>query len=113
MEEATVTELRAKYGRVAVVSFSPELEIAIRAPTRGEYKVCRSMMHNPAQQADAQEDLIRKIVVWCSGECSSQPAALKAFDALLQTYPGLCENRAASAEISEFTGIAFRDQGKA
>ncbi len=113
MDEAVFTAMKAQYGRVAVVAFSPDLEIVIRAPNRGEYRVCRAMMHNAAQAPDAQEDLVRKLVVWCNGVGSSWKDALKEFDALLNTYPGLCENRAASAEISEFTGIAFREQGKA
>jgi hypothetical protein len=112
VEDSTLSELKAKYGRVAVVAFREDIEIAIRAPSRAEYKVCRASMHNPASAPDAQEDLVRRIVVWCNGEGATDADARKAFDALLNMYPGLCENRAASGEISNFTGIAFRDQGK-
>jgi hypothetical protein len=112
LDETVLTELKAKYGRVAAVAFREDIEIVIRAPSRAEYKVCRAAMHNPASAPDAQEDLVRRIIVWCNGQGASDADARKAFDALLNDYPGLCENRAASAEISNFTGIAFRDQGK-
>lgn len=111
MEDSALGPLKTKYGRVAVISFREDIEVVLRAPSRAEYKVYRAAMHSPGGSADATEDLVRKIVVWCNGDV--EPAARQSFDALLQTYPGLCENRAASKEIMAFTGIEFQSSGKA
>lgn len=111
MEDLALEAVKAKHGRVAVISFREDIELVIRAPTRGEYKVYRAAMHAPGGSADATEDLVRKIVVWCNGEADT--AARVALDRLLDQYPGLCENKAASKEIMSFTGIEFTASGKA
>jgi hypothetical protein len=114
MDQPVLDALVAKYSRVAAVQYRDDIEIAVRAPSRAEYKVFRAALHTPGGAADAQEDLIRKIVVWVNGEGLENVAqARQAFDRLLEQYPALCENRAASKEISDFTGLEFRSQGKA
>lgn len=113
MEEATLDALKAKHGRVALIHLRDDIEFVLRAPNRAEYRACRSDMHTPGRAPDAQEDLIRKIVVYCSGQDGdTDTAARVAFDKLLNQYPALCENRAASREIAEFTGLEFSAQGK-
>jgi hypothetical protein len=111
VEEAALEAVRARHKRVSVVSFG-QFEIVLRAPTRGEYKAYRAAMHTPGGSADATEDLVRKTVVWCNGTGETDQSAREAFDKLLDEYPGLCENRAASKEIMAFTGIEFGAQGK-
>lgn len=95
-------ELRAKYPRVRIIRL-PEVEFAIRAPTRAEYRRCRAEMHNPASAPDAQEDLVRQIVVSPTRE---------EFDRVLDDLPALCENKEVSATIREFTGMELRASGK-
>lgn len=102
------TALQIKYRRVCSISHDP-INLVIRAPSRAEYRAFRAAMHSPTGQADAQEDLIRDLVVWCNGAADPRLA----FDELLEEYPALCENRAVSSEISKFTGLEFAAQGKA
>jgi hypothetical protein len=61
---------------------SPEWEIVLRKPSRAEYKMLRSMSHDPNRVADAQEMMVRKLVV--------HPVPT-AFDALLEDFPGIPE----------------------
>jgi hypothetical protein len=110
LTEETVAALQAKYKRVCAIR-RDDVEFVIRAPTRGEYKAFRSALHTPATQADAQEDLVRDLVVWCADKTDGD--ARLAFDALLDEYPALCENKAVSGEVSKFTGLEFAAQGKA
>lgn len=95
-------ELKTKYKRVCKISCG-DVEVVLRAPTRGEYRQCRSKSHDPASAPDAQEDLVRQIVV--------HPTRAE-FDALLDLYPGLCENSDVSKQIAVFTGIKAADDRK-
>lgn len=106
------TELHAKYGRVARIHFSADAEIVIRAPTRAEYKRCRAALHQPATAPEAQEDLVRAIVVACNDVCATDVAAREAFDKLLDVWPGLCENKTAQGPLAAFTGLDFAASGK-
>jgi hypothetical protein len=110
LTDETVAALTAKYRRVCAIRRA-DVEFVIRAPSRGEYKAFRAALHTAATQADAQEDLVRDLVVWCSDRTDVD--ARVAFDALLDEYPALCENPAVSGEVSKFTGLAFAAQGKA
>lgn len=102
--------LQVKYRRVCQVTANG-IDLVIRAPSRAEYRAFRSAMHNPASVADAQEDLVRDLVVWCNGAGDGEARA--AFDALLDEYPALCENKAVSGEVQRFTGLEFASMGKA
>ena len=75
----------------------------MRKPTRDEYKVFRSRSRQDAQQADAQENLCRRIVVYPSRED---------FDRLLDDYPGICEADAVSSVLRELVGMTGDEQGK-
>ena len=82
-------ELHTQFGRVAhMVSpmekddGSPEWEFVIRKPTRAEFKVFRAMSSDDNRKADAQENFVRKLVVWPSVE---------EFNALMEEWPALCD----------------------
>lgn len=64
-----LTALNEKYGEVFVVK-GPRKDwlIALRRPKRQEWKRVRSMMHNPAQQSDANETLVRICAVFPVGQ---------------------------------------------
>lgn len=88
-------DLRAKHTRTCEIAVG-DIEIVLRAPTRSEYRACRAQSHDRAKQADAQEDLVRRIVVYPDR---------KDFDAILDMYPGICENPEVSRRIAVWTGM--------
>lgn len=98
-----LSELDGKHGRTCHIVCG-EIEVVLRAPTRAEYRRCRAATHNPSQMADAQEDLVRQIVVYPSTDD---------FDRLLEKFPGFCENKEVSEQIARFTGIIASDAKKA
>ena len=113
MEDSTLADLKAKHGRVVVITLRSDIEFAIRAPNKGEYRAFRAKVHNPMQAPDATEDLLRAIVVWCNGEGGDDAiAARKALNALLDQYPGISENKAVSETIADMTGMSVGEQGK-
>ena len=95
-------ELRTKYKRICHITVD-DVEFVLRAPTRAEYRQCRAAMHDPMKAPEAQEDLCVMTVVYPDRA---------AFDAILESYPGLCENKRVSDEISYFTGMKARDDRK-
>lgn len=80
--------VRDKHGRWCIV---------LRAPTRPEYKMLRSMTHNPAQAPDAQEMCVRKLIVWPALDAAG-------VDALLDDWPGIPE--ACGQAILDLTGAS-------
>lgn len=88
--EATHKRISHLKGKPLPGESKPAWEIVLRKPTRQEYKHFRSMSHNPAQVAEAQEILARKCCVYPEKD---------AFDALLDDWPG----------IPEAAGGAFKD----
>lgn len=76
-------------------------EIVIRKPSRAEYKQYRSMSHNQAQVADAQEILVRKIAVFPIGD---------ALDALIEDWPAIPE--ACGKALASLTGLSAQDDLK-
>lgn len=99
-----VAKFEEQHKRVAHLKGSGDpapWEIVIRKPTRIEYKQFRSMSHNPAQVAEAQEILVRKISVFPTGE---------ALDALLEDWPGIPE--ACGKAVSHLSGISAQEDVK-
>lgn len=104
LTEKQMAELEAKHGRIARLK-DPQgkWEVVLRKPTRPEYKAFRARSHNPAQIADAQEQLVRQIVVHPTPE---------AFGNLLDDYPGIAESPAASKALQALTGMAAEEDSK-
>jgi hypothetical protein len=108
--DEVLTELRAKFRRVCVIPFGKEgIDIAIRAPSRAEYKSWRAQKERP----DAQEDSMRLLVVYVNGTVGDWPTVVAAFDKLLEEWPGLTDNMAMAKAFSDFTGLSFAESGKA
>jgi len=78
-------------------------EIVFRKPKRSEYKMYRASAHNPAKVADAQEILLRQVIVF---------PAKAAFDDLLDEYPGICDNSAVSGALLEMIGASAEEEKK-
>ena len=95
-------KLESEHKRILhVVGHAAAWEIVLRKPTRQEYKQFRAATHNQAQVADAQEMLVRRIVVYPSHET---------FDALLEDYPGIPE--ACGPSLQALVGMAGEEQKK-
>jgi hypothetical protein len=82
-------------GQVRRAGEEPPWEVVFKPPKRVQYKMFRSMMHNPSQVADSQEWLARATVAYPSAE---------AFDALLEDYPAISE--VAAPKILELIGMS-------
>lgn len=100
--EEQLKELETKYGRVAhVKGANGAWEIVLRKPKRLEYKSFRANAHNPVAKADAQEALVRQlIVVPEKGE----------IDALLDDWCGIPE--ACTKAIEQLSGVATDELAK-
>lgn len=108
MSPEQLSELQAKHKRVAhLVSStvnddgSPEWEVVLRRPTRHEYKHYRSQCHDSARISDAQEELVRKLMVVPSGE---------AITTLIDDWPGIPE--ACGAAIAKLAGMSGQESAK-
>lgn len=110
MRDETLATVQATYPRVKVIAIG-DIEFAIRAPKRVEYKQFRSKAMNADQRADAMEDLLRLLVVCCRDVVGT--AARVQFDALLEEYPGLCESKDVTRAVEQFVGMQADDSGKA
>jgi hypothetical protein len=101
--------LEAQYGRIgrikskAMKDGAPVWECVFRKPKRAEFKQFRARAHNPAQRADAQEQLARQCVVHPSKE---------AFDALLEDYPAICDSEAATELFQRLMSDAVEESGE-
>ena len=111
ISQAEYEDLQSRHRRVCLIQGGGQ-EVVIRAPTRAEYKVARAAVHDPRQIADAQEDLVRKLVVYCNGVSGDWATVVAAFDAMLETYPGFCESKVVGSKVNEFTGIEMANSGK-
>lgn len=100
--EEQIKALEAQHRRVKHVRIN-DIDLVLRAPKRHEYKRFRSQAHGE-QRADAQEDLMRLIVV--------HPSPREAFDTLLEDYPGLCEHDDVTKAIKALTGVGGDPEGK-
>lgn len=109
MRDDILAQVQAAHPRVKVIAIG-DIEFAIRAPKRFEYKQFRSKAMNADQRADAMEDLLRLLVVAC-GEVAG-PGARAAFDAVLEDYPGLCESKDVTRAVEQFVGMQADDSGK-
>ena len=102
LTEEEIQKLETDHKRIAhIIGKDRAWQIVIRKPNRGEYKRLRSMLHNPAMVSDAQETIIRQLVV--------HPAR-EAFDALLEDYPGIPE--ACGEPLRELCGMAVEESVK-
>jgi hypothetical protein len=96
-----VRELAEKHGRVEHVKEKHGLaECVLRMPTRAEYKAFRAGAQ--AQNPDAQENLVRQIMV--------EPESGAEKDALFDKWVACAE--ACSAAIYRLTGIAAEELAK-
>jgi len=102
LSKEQLDQIEEKYKRVAHLKGKgepPPWEMVLRKPTRAEYKMFRSQTHNPAQVADAQEMLVRKLCVF--------PVDV---DALIEEWPGIPE--ACGKAIQHLTGLETEETGK-
>jgi hypothetical protein len=100
-----VQELDTKHGTVAHLKGADGTwEVVVRKPTRAEYKMFRGLASQPESRADAQEALLRRIIV--------EPEGLTAVDALFEAWPGIAESKTANAAIEQLTGMASQKQEK-
>ena len=101
ISETELAALQAEHRRVKVIRIG-EIEFAIRAPKRHEYKAFRAKAFGD-QKADAMEDLLRLLVV--------SPKRAE-FDVLLDDYPGLAESKDVGRAVEAFVGMVADDTGK-
>jgi hypothetical protein len=72
-----LAELKTAHGARTrlVVGAGDEWAVALVPPKPGDAKMYKHMLHDPAQRADAQEVMFRKMIVWswteALGECES------------------------------------------
>lgn len=100
-----IQQLETQHGRIAhVMGKDGTWDIVLRKPTRAEYKMFRGMASAPESRADAQESLLRRIVV--------EPEGAKAIDDLINEWPGLPESDACTKAILMLTGMASEQLGK-
>jgi hypothetical protein len=83
-------DLEVKHVRIAHVRSAyendkgePEWEVVLRKPNRTEYKHLRAATHNQSTVADAQEQTVRKLIVY--------PDNPQAVDQLFEEWPGIGE----------------------
>jgi len=112
-----IDQLESANKRIArIKSKTPgEWEIIIRRPARKEFKRYRAAQHNEAQKADAQELLMRTIVVatCVRGAVTLDVAkARDAFDQLLEDYPAIADSTAAANALQRLTSDAVEDDEK-
>jgi hypothetical protein len=101
--EERIKELEAAHGTIAHVrGANGQWEVVLRKPKRAEYKVFRSMSTRPETKADAQENLVRRLMV--------EPADPKAIDALLEDWVGIPE--ACTKALYDLTGMTAEELGK-
>jgi hypothetical protein len=98
-------KLRAEHPRgiVHLIGKGDTWECVFRAPTRAEYKMFRANAHNPTRVADANDTLAIQTVVY---------PAREAFQAMLETYPGIPEAFASNDELKALTGVAVEEGAK-
>ena len=102
LTQEQIETLEATHKRVAHLKSAtsrkdgtPDWEAVLRRPTRTEYKMFRSMAHDPVKKPEAQELLTIKCCVW--------PPTRAEVDALLDEWPGIPE--AASEAIQTISGM--------
>ena len=112
-----ISTLEASYGRILHITGSNDAwTIVLRKPKRTEYKQFRSKTHDPKQISDAQEILVRQIIVGVDGQIAAaeDKAALnlvrEQFDKLLEEWPGIPE--ACGDSLQELVGMAGSEQTK-
>lgn len=102
LSDEDLSKLAAEHGRIErVCGKGGAWEVVYRAPKRGEYKRFRSLAHDPARKADAQEMLCLACVVFPSGP---------AYEALLDKFPAIPE--ASSDALGRLVGGETEEAGK-
>lgn len=90
-------ELELKHSEVKVVS-TVLGDVALRGPTRGEYKLFRKAYHDDKKKPDATESMVRQCVVF--------PDSTE-FAAMLDKKPGIADKCVeAVLELAGLTGEA-------
>lgn len=77
--------------------------IAMKKPTRHEYKAFRADANDPVKNSASQERLLLKIAVFPAGA---------AFDKLLDLYPGIPESTGVSKAIKTLVGLTSEETEK-
>lgn len=103
LTQEQIQELEVQHGRIAHVRSRTEgeWEVVLKKPKRSDYKMFRSQSHNSSQAADAQEILVRKMVVYPDAD---------AFMAMLEEYPAIPE--ACTGAVALLTGLAAAADSK-
>jgi hypothetical protein len=104
LSDEQVEAISDKHGGTVAHRIDPlgRWEIVIRQPTRAEFKLYKSDVSNEFTKLDADEALLRKILVY--------PEAKDAQDALFNQYIGLAEGT--GEELAHITGMATKPWGK-
>lgn len=100
-----LAELEASHGRIGIVlsEEAGDWAVAVRRPTRKEYKRFKANANNPAKQSDAQEALF-------VATCLLPEGGVNAIDALLNGWPGIPEAFANSLVLSRLSGMAGHEE---
>ena len=88
MDASRYEELKAKYGRIAVVPVvDGEYEVVLRKPTEGEWARYKFQFADPDTRMTANEDLTRQLVVHVQ-DATGEPVDLRE---LRKEYPALLD----------------------
>ncbi len=101
-----VQEFRSKHGRIQhVIGDGDEWEVVLFPPKVADVKMYKHQLHDPAQRADAQEILFKKIVAGCT-----MGGVVCTVAELLDSYPMAPEG--CSEAIQKLTGLAASTSAK-
>jgi len=104
LTEAELSKIEETYPKAIRITDSENTyEVVVRPPTRPEVKRYRSRLRDPMWAAEAVEELITSAVVYPD---------VKAFQALLDEHPLLCEGIGNMPEVAKMLGLATRQSGK-
>ena len=103
LSQEQLQELEAQHGRIAHVRSRTEgeWEIVLKKPKRSDYKMYRTQSSNPRDLLDAQEILVRKMLVFPDADT---------FAAMLEEYPAIPE--ACTMAVVNLTGMAVAADSK-
>ena len=106
LTEDQIKELEGKHARLKRLYQEidgDEVELFVRPPTRGEYKMWRAAIHDDQKRAEATETLVR--------QCTVHPDR-EAVMALLEKYPALLDGPGVQKWVMKVTGAGAEERGK-
>lgn len=104
LTQEDIDKLKAEHGEIwHIKGKGGAWEIVFKKPRRVDYKMFRANIANPARAPEAQEILLRAVILVPKRE---------EFDALLDQYPAIPENTAVGEALIEALGFASEEVGK-